>query len=62
MSELSFRKLQHEAKEQSQRFLDEADKATLAREAADWAWAAKNSISVAVSCETILKIQNGGGR
>lgn len=62
MAELSFRKLQHEAKEQSKRFLEEADRAPSAKEAADWAWAAKNSIAVAVSCETILKIQNGGGR
>lgn len=58
--ELSFRKLQHEAKMSAAGFLEDANKAEKAGEAADWALAAKNAIAVAVSCETILKIQNGG--
>jgi hypothetical protein len=60
MPELSFRKLQHEAKESARRFLDDANTSEDSREAANWALAAKNAVSVALSCETILKIQNGG--
>lgn len=44
------------------RFLAEAHEGVSAKEAADWALAAKNAVSVAVSCETILKIQKDGRR
>lgn len=35
---------------------------TKPKDAADFSLAAKNAASVAVSCESILKMRNGGGR
>jgi hypothetical protein len=40
-------------------FLERANDAATAREAADWSLAAKNAMSVAASCETIRKIRGG---
>lgn len=60
--EISARQLQHEAKLSAQQFLKDADNATDPRDAANWALAAKNAVSVAVSCETLMKLRNGGGR
>ncbi len=59
---LSFRRLQHDAKESASDFLGRANDATDGKEAANWSLAAKNAASVATSRETILKIQNGGAR
>jgi hypothetical protein len=52
--------IQTQAKEAAVRFLELASSEEDAKVAASWSLAAKNAISVAVSCETILKIQNGG--
>lgn len=57
---LSVTEIQSEAKDSAQRFLSFANDTTDARDAANWTLAAKNAVSVAVSSETILKIQRGG--
>ncbi len=58
----SFTTLQNEARERAERFLAASAETLDPKEAAGWSLAAKNATSVAVSCETILKIRNGGGR
>ena len=57
---LSFRRLQHDAKESASDFLGRANASGDGKEAANWSLAAKNAASVATSCETILKLQGGG--
>ncbi|HKN43831.1 MAG TPA: hypothetical protein VJW23_07890 [Propionibacteriaceae bacterium] len=54
--------LQAEALHFTGTWLDEADDQEDPKRKADLALAAKNAASVAVSCETILKVRNGGGR
>jgi hypothetical protein len=61
-TEVSARELQREAKLSARQFLDAADDATDPRDAANWSLAAKNAVSVAVSCETILKVRSEAER
>lgn len=60
--EQSVCKLQNRALNSADDYLGRAEASSDARDAADWTLAAKNAASVATSCETILKIKNGGGR
>lgn len=55
-------KLQNEAIESAQRFMELAAGAPGAFEAKDWSLAAKNAAAVATSCETVIKLRNGGGK
>jgi len=59
---LSVTEIQNDAQASAARFLVHANETMDPREVANWSLAAKYAISVAVSCETILKIQNGGER
>ncbi len=57
-----FTTLQNEARERAEQFLATSAAVGDSKEAANWSLAAKNAMSVAVSCESILKMRNGGGR
>jgi hypothetical protein len=59
---MSVTKLQNLARERVEEFLAKAGGPGDARDAANWSLAAKNAASVAVSCETILKIRADGER
>lgn len=57
----SVTELQNLALRRAMRWLQQADGPN-ADKAKDFSLAAKNAAAIATNCETILKIQNGGGR
>jgi hypothetical protein len=59
---MSVSKLQGQAHLRAEEFLVKSRVTDDARDAANWSLAAKNAASVAVSCETLMKLRNGGGR
>lgn len=59
---MSVTELQNQARKRVEEFLVRSEVTEDARDAANWSLAAKNAASVAVSCETILKVRAEGER
>lgn len=61
-SKASTLQVQNEARNSAHRFIQLADGASSADEAAKWSLAAKNSIQVVLACEQTILTKNGGRR